>query len=90
MSNEIEKIKKDTASLLIQRTSEIRDSYYKMPLIKKTIHLQGMPLNDRKLFKSSLCLIAYIFRLMQLGEVKKAVKYYLILKKVHQKVLQIQ
>lgn len=89
MSNKIEKIKEDTASLLIQRTSEIHDAYYKMPLIEKTIQLQEMPLNDRKLFKSSLYLIAYIFRLIQLGEVKKSVKYYLILKKVHHKVLQI-
>ena len=89
MSNKIEKIKEDTASLLIQRTSEIRDAYYEMPLIEKTIQLQEMPLNERKLFKSSLYLIAYIFRLVQLGEVKKAIKYYLILKKVHHKVLQI-
>lgn len=35
MSNKIEKIKEDTASLLIQRTSEIRDAYYEMPLIEK-------------------------------------------------------
>ena len=46
MSNKIEKIKEDTASLLIQRTSEIRDAYYEMPLIEKTIQLQEMPLNE--------------------------------------------
>ena len=87
MNSNDEKLKNQMADLLIEKTSEIMKQYHQPPLLEKIFQLQQLTKREKTKIKTVMYLSRHIFRLVQLGEVKKAVPYYVFLQKVHAEVV---
>lgn len=87
MSSNDEKLKEQMAEALIEKTSAIIEQYHQPPLLEKIFQLQQLTKREKKKIKTVMYLSRHIFRLVQLGQVKKAVPYYVFLQKVHAEVV---
>lgn len=81
-----EKLREEMAENVMQKTAAIMAEYKRLSLIEKMLRFDSLTKKEKDYIKAVMYLQSRIYRLLQIGAVRPAVKQYLILQKVHRRV----
>lgn len=73
----------ELVQVLLQGTKKIKMSLETPPLVSKFLDIQKLSVTEKKTVRVLPALIAQVLRYIQMGEVQRAAKYYVMLKKLY-------